>query len=331
MPLQPTNPQIRFNNILTALSAAVATFEVVADSLKASCLEPTMLEHIHEVLYAIIHIHIHSETGGELSPNMLNHMGKFTETLHKIHTFVEAQQEKSRIMQFFRQGKMSTLLKGCHLGLEEALKAFKVQNIYLSSDVAQMQDNAQKRHQEILEMISALSDGISSDKTSTSIFQFPKQVGTPGITMLGGGGMGKTSLARAVLHHPDIAARYEQQCPPAARGTTHTSVQLAALIGAHLGLKPSKNLTQAVIHHFSNSSPSLLVLDNLETVWEPIDSRGEVEKFLAFFAGVDHLTLIITMCGAERPANVQWSHPLLGPLKPLTHDAARKTVIGIIE
>ncbi|KAJ6490549.1 hypothetical protein DFH09DRAFT_1377297, partial [Mycena vulgaris] len=173
MPLQPTVTQIRLGNVLTALSAALTTFEMVSSLLavvqtvkrnKDDCI--MMLEQTHELLYAIIHLHVTSDTGGELSPNMLNHLGKFTETLHKIYTFVEAQQETSKIVQFFRQGEMSTLLKGCCLGLEEAFEAFKVQRIHLSSDVTQMQEYAEKTHQEILEMISALSDGTRSDRTS---------------------------------------------------------------------------------------------------------------------------------------------------------------------
>ncbi|KAJ6586415.1 P-loop containing nucleoside triphosphate hydrolase protein, partial [Mycena vulgaris] len=154
---------------------------------------------------------------------------------------------------------------------------------------------------------------------------------TPRIAILGGGGMGKTSLAKTVLHHLEIAARYEQHRFFVACDTTSTSLQLAALIGAHVGLKPGKNLTQLVINYFSNSPPSLLVLDNLETIWEPTESRREIEQFLALLTDVDHLALIITMRGAERPANVQWTHPFLGPLKPLSQDAARKTVIDIVD
>ncbi|KAJ6579143.1 hypothetical protein DFH09DRAFT_1077438 [Mycena vulgaris] len=149
MPTQPTTAQIRSDNILMALSAAVATFEVVTASLKAPLLEPIsrttqsllaavqavkknnedvtrMLEQIHELLYEIIRLHMAPDTGGELSLEMLNHLRQFTETLHKIHTFVEAQQEKSRIKKFFRQGEMNTLLKGCKAGLEEALETLKV-------------------------------------------------------------------------------------------------------------------------------------------------------------------------------------------------------------
>jgi hypothetical protein len=38
-----------------------------------------MLEKIHQLLYAIIQVHITSNTGGELSPKMLNNLGEFTE------------------------------------------------------------------------------------------------------------------------------------------------------------------------------------------------------------------------------------------------------------
>ncbi|KAJ6586328.1 hypothetical protein DFH09DRAFT_1432145 [Mycena vulgaris] len=366
MPLQSTLTQIRFENILTALNAAMATFKVVADSLETPFLKPisnTMQSLLNAVQTVKKRKDESSDTGGELSLNMLKNLGQFTETLHKIHTFVEAQQEKSRIMHFFRQGEMSVLLKGCHLGLEQALEVFKVQDANLSRDVSNMQEYASKTHQEVLDLISSLLDGRSSDSassisrvfstsknSSSSLLLLPSEPKIfhgresevsvilqafhqkrPRIAILGGGGMGKTSLARVVLHHPEITARYEQHCVFIACDTISTSVQLAALIGAYVGLKPGRNLTQPVIHYFSNNPPCLLVLDNLETIWEPTESRGEVEKFLALLTDVDHLALIITMRGAERPANVQWTHPFLGPLKPLPQNAARQTFMDIVD
>ncbi|KAJ7457742.1 hypothetical protein FB451DRAFT_1183060 [Mycena latifolia] len=386
MPFQANAAQIRFNHVATALNAAVTTLGTLSEGLKASSLEPIlnvmqallmavqtvkrhqddcaqMLEQIHKLLYAIIHVHIKSDTGGELPPPVLNHLGKFTEqskTLHKIHTFVEAQQEKSKIKQFFRQGEMKVLLRDCQMGLEHALEEFKIQGVTLLSNVAEMQKHADNMHEEVLEMLSALSNVGTSDGGSTisrvlsnssnSLSLLPSEPkifhgrhsevsviiqafgnATPRIAILGAGGMGKTSLARAILHHSEISARYDQCRVFVPCDTASSTIQLAGLIGAHLGLKQGTDLTQPVIRHFTSSPPSLLILDNLETLWEPRESRAEVEKFLALLADVDHLALIITMRGAERPANVRWTRPFLEPLNPLTQDAARQTFIDIAD
>ncbi|KAJ7848691.1 hypothetical protein B0H13DRAFT_1906639 [Mycena leptocephala] len=82
---------------------------------------------------------------------------------------------------------------------------------------------------------------------------------------------------------------------------------------------------------FSSSSDCLLILDNLETLWEPVESRGKIEEFLSLLTGVDHLALVITMRGAERPAKVAWTHPFLPLLKPLEQAAARQTFIDIAD
>jgi hypothetical protein len=48
-----------------------------------------------------------------------------------------------------------------------------------------------------------------------------------------------------------------------------------------------------VIRYFSNSPGSLLILDNLEILWEPTESRGKIEEFLSLLTGVDHLALVV--------------------------------------
>ncbi|KAJ7493561.1 hypothetical protein FB451DRAFT_1020432 [Mycena latifolia] len=161
------------------------------------------------------------------------------------------------------------------------------------------------------------------------IQQFKQQI--PRVAILGGGGMGKTSLARAILHHPEITARYDQYRVFVACDAASSSVQLAALIGAHVGLKPGPDLTESVVSYFSSRPASLLILDNLETIWEPRDSRADVEKFLALLEDIKHLALIITMRGAERPTNVRWTRPFLEPLRPLAQEAARKTFLDIVD
>jgi hypothetical protein len=105
--------------------------------------------------------------------------------------------------------------------------------------------------------------------------------------------MGKTSLARAIVHHKEITGRYEQHRFFVACDSAATQIELAALIGTHLGLKPGKDLTHPVIQHFSSSPHSLLILDNLETLWEPTQSQANIEEFLSLLTGVEHLALVV--------------------------------------
>ncbi|KAJ7465512.1 hypothetical protein FB451DRAFT_1486947 [Mycena latifolia] len=387
MPTLSAITQIRLDNIIICLNAAVSTVEVVSTGLETPFLKPIvttmwsllsvvqtiknnkdvclkMLEQIYQLLHAIIRVHMTSNTGGELTPKMLNNLGHFAETLHKIHNFVEAQQEKIRFKMFFRQGEMTALLKGCTAGLNQASEVFMpVNGAHVVRDISVMKETAERVHQEVLELISALSDHNSSDRRSvfgsvfsnsqhssnslsllppepkifhgrepeisTIIHSFSCEV--PRIAILGAGGMGKTSLAKAILHHPELISRYDQHRVFVPCDTVLTSVQLAGLIGAHIGLKSGKDLIGPVICHFSSSPPTLLILDNLETIWEPAESRADVEKFLCHLTDVKHLAFIITMRGAERPANIRWTRPFLEPLKPLGQNAARQMFIDIAD
>ncbi|KAJ7431913.1 P-loop containing nucleoside triphosphate hydrolase protein, partial [Mycena latifolia] len=153
---------------------------------------------------------------------------------------------------------------------------------------------------------------------------------SPRISILGAGGIGKTSLAQAALHHPDIVAKYEDRVFVAC-DSANTGNEIAALLAAHLGVKLGKDIVKPLIQHFSGKPPSLLILDNLETAWEPKESRGTVEEVLSMLTDIKDLALIITMRGAERPAKVRWTRPFLQPLKPLTKDAAWQTFVDIAE
>ncbi|KAJ6550836.1 P-loop containing nucleoside triphosphate hydrolase protein, partial [Mycena vulgaris] len=382
----PSISRIRLKNTVDGVTAAVTTVEQLSNAFDTPFLAPIstitrsilislqtvkqnmdqctqLTEQIHQLLYAIIGLHINSGASGELAPSMLHNLGKFTETLNKVNVFVEAQQGRSIIKQFFRKGEMTTLLRDCKVGLQQALEDFKVQGFNLLSDAADMERHAQKIHEEVLELIVSLSDGTNSDwassmnrvlstaqNSSNSISMLPSQPKifhgresqisdilkaliqeSPRIAILGAGGMGKTSLARAVLHHTEISSRYERHRFFVACDTVSTSIELAGLIGAHLGLKPGKDLTKAVVQHFLDSAPCLLVLDNLETCWEPVDSRRDIEEVLSLLTDIPQLALIITMRGAERPAKVRWTRPFLAPLEPLTQEAARQTFIDIAE
>jgi hypothetical protein len=53
-------------------------------------------------------------------------------------------------------------------------------------------------------------------------------------------------------------------------------------------------MANKIAHYFSHAPPSLLVLDNLETTWETLSSRFEVEEFLSLLTDVPHLGLMVS-------------------------------------
>ncbi|KAJ7451914.1 hypothetical protein FB451DRAFT_1524463 [Mycena latifolia] len=380
MPPQPTVAEIRLNNTLTCLAPVITLLTELSDAFgtpfvpaisnttlslmtavqlanvkknKEDCIQ--LLENVYQLLCAIVNLHIKSETKGSLPPATLDHVGKFMETLHKIHTFVQAQQDGSKIKSFFHQTETKALLSEGQVELQKALEVFKYSNLMETETnitalghMTQMQEEAEIMHKEVLELISSWSDGTTSDRSTRPVnhgIAKPKifhgreselkdivdilHQESPKIAILGAGGMGKTSLAKATLHHPDIAPKYEH-CFFVLADSVTTSIGLSVLIAEHIGLKPAKDVTTQVLHYFATHGPSLLILDNLETPWEPLESRSKVEELLAKLTDIPHLALI-TMRGAERPAKVQWTRPFLAPLKPLSDVAARETFFAIAE
>jgi hypothetical protein len=106
--------------------------------------------------------------------------------------------------------------------------------------------------------------------------------------------MGKTSLAKVILHYPQTLEKFQHRFFVSAESAT-TSVELAALIGLHVGLKPGTDLTKPVVQYLLHKPSCLLILDNLETVWEPIQSRGGIEEFLSLLTEVKHLALLVCL------------------------------------
>ncbi|KAJ7275685.1 hypothetical protein C8J57DRAFT_1466432 [Mycena rebaudengoi] len=321
-----------------------------------------MVEQIHEILCTITGLCSTSEIKGVLPTALLYDIAKFTETLQKIFTFLTAQQKMGKIKQLFKQPGNAGKWEMCKQELNKAIIMFRVRAWGSTlSQIGDVKKDAKQQHDELMALLNTNPDLSSSDRSSVSgtlssarnsSGSFSLLPASPKIfhgreaelqdvvnvllqnsarvAILGTGGMGKTSLATAALHNPQVEAKYSQRYFVRCHSSP-TCRELVATIADHIGLEKGSNMAKRIAHYFDHVAPSLLVLDNLETTWETHSSRSEVEEFLCVLTDVPHLGLMITLRGAERPTKVKWTRPFLAPLEPLSNVAAQQTFIDIAD
>jgi cytochrome c-type biogenesis protein CcmH/NrfG len=138
------------------------------------------------------------------------------------------------------------------------------------------------------------------------------------IAILGPPGIGKTTLAAAILRHEDIKARYRHQryfvqCDEI-ESVDLLLINIAKAL--RIPMQRQRQDLRAGIFTFLGRNRILLCLDNLETPWEK--EQGAVENILKHMADMPNLAILVTMRGVQRPAADKriWK-PLLPPLEPL--------------
>ncbi|KAJ7231429.1 P-loop containing nucleoside triphosphate hydrolase protein [Mycena rebaudengoi] len=324
-----------------------------------------IIKHIHEILCIIVQLNSTSELKGVLPMALLYDIAKFTEALEKLFTILNGQQKGAlrKIKGLFRQPEARERLEACKQELSRMVELFKAQVTGSTlSQMGQMKKDAREQHEQLVALLETDSDLTNSDCSSvagTLARLGNNSSGSVGllppcpkifhgretelqdvvniliqdsarIAILGAGGMGKTSLATAALHNQQVEAKYSHRYFVPCHSSP-TCTELAATIADHIGLEKGSNLPKRVAHYFAHTPPSLLVLDNLETCWESLASRSEVEEFLSLLTDVLHLGVMITLRGAEHPTKIKWTRPFLAPLEPLSNVAAQQTFIEVAD
>ncbi|KAJ7663543.1 hypothetical protein B0H17DRAFT_1211638 [Mycena rosella] len=285
------------------------------------------------------------------------------ETLRRIYSVIKSQQVMGRIKQLFKQPEMTSRLESCQAELKQSLEKFQIQaGIHTTIETSRVQRDAKQQHEELIALIAAYPDLTNSERSSSgtrttishsgqstlslTILPARPQIfhgrepelrdvvdiltqDTPArIAILGPGGMGKTALATAVLHHPAVITKYTERHFISCHASA-TCADFISVVADHLGVEQGPHLARRVARFLEHALPTLLVLDNFETPWEANEKRPDVEEFLSAVTVAAHVALLITMRGAERPAKVKWTRPFLLPLRPLEDAAALKTLIDI--
>jgi hypothetical protein len=138
------------------------------------------------------------------------------------------------------------------------------------------------------------------------------------VAILGGGGMGKTTLALSTLHDPAVTDRYHSRYFVSCEAVPSVSALVGEVADA-LRIPPAnrdEHLVDVILSSFHGNTA--LCLDNFETIWDNEAIRSDVEQFLSHLNRLPQLAIIITMRGTQRPSRVSWSKPLLPSLERLS-------------
>ncbi|KAI0295624.1 hypothetical protein B0F90DRAFT_1141961 [Multifurca ochricompacta] len=146
------------------------------------------------------------------------------------------------------------------------------------------------------------------------------------IAILGPGGYGKTTLANAVLSHDRVQehfedARYFISCE-SATSSDALLIQIVKTLGLVMG--PPDSLWPQILATL-NSKETILCLDNFESPWDQSnETKRSVEVLLSRITSLRHVTVLVTMRGAQRPGQTEWTQPFLDPLGTIGLTAAKE-------
>ncbi|KAF8578100.1 FabD/lysophospholipase-like protein, partial [Ramaria rubella] len=133
------------------------------------------------------------------------------------------------------------------------------------------------------------------------------------LAILGPGGIGKTSIALAILHDQRVTNKFQEDSRFVSCEGITSDVSLVDTLCTVFGLHHLSAANRhgdlvAYLKQNYTTKPLLLILDNFETVWdvESEDGQDKVEHLLKTLGQVSKLFLAVTMRGSECPSGLQW-------------------------
>ncbi|KZV94421.1 hypothetical protein EXIGLDRAFT_737042 [Exidia glandulosa HHB12029] len=151
------------------------------------------------------------------------------------------------------------------------------------------------------------------------------------LAIMGAGGLGKTTLANAVVQHVKVATTFvARRFLVSAEAAAGVDDFLTGMLTT-FGLSASSDPLTSLLRHFRSHDRTLLVIDNLETIWNSANAqqRRMTEDVLLKLDKVTSLTLIITCRGADLPPDIKWANRDAVVLPTLSPDAALDTFTDI--
>jgi tetratricopeptide (TPR) repeat protein len=144
------------------------------------------------------------------------------------------------------------------------------------------------------------------------------------VLVQGGPGIGKTELTKALAHGDESVRRFGErrffvqlEACPTAEAMKNATIQA-------LGCDRQRGFEFAL--STLGSKPSLLILDSLETSWEPVAERSATLAVLQALSLVPDLTIVASFRGFEAVGGVRWTEQRLIGLDP---ESAKNLFISV--
>jgi tetratricopeptide (TPR) repeat protein len=144
------------------------------------------------------------------------------------------------------------------------------------------------------------------------------------VLVLGGPGVGKTTLTRAIATHAKTEAQFGYRRWFVELETVKDTETFGSTIVAKLGLDRASVRFDAALAEMRRA-PGLLILDNLETPWEA--DREKTEALLGRIAAIPGMAILASMRGEEPTGGIRWARQC--HLRPLEETDARHLFLDI--
>jgi len=152
------------------------------------------------------------------------------------------------------------------------------------------------------------------------------ELDTARLAVLGSGGMGKTTVALALLYDSRIMERFGGRRYFVSCEALVDVNSVVSVLARRLGVFVSGDLLTAILAHLTRTPLTVIVIDNLETVW--LVNGGPVaaiEELLGMLAQIPTVSIVITCRGNVLPQFVDWSNADTAALEPFSLEAALET------
>ncbi|KAI0042132.1 TPR-like protein, partial [Auriscalpium vulgare] len=263
-------------------------------------------------------------TMAELPADLETAMSSIVRVLHEVNRTLREYEGQTKLQKTIARTNISGKLVSCHRSIQAILEA---SNLSLTFTTLANDASDSKMSKKVSLGIDAVPSEpqvfLGRDAELSAVVSDIMSGSPPArVAILGPGGIGKTTLALAALHHSQVKKRFK-----GAIAFVHcdTCPSLATLLAAtaqtlKLGLDNTIALQQAIVAQLAELKHCIICFDNFETPWE--GDKEAVEIFVGLLSALPSVTLLVTMRGAEEPAYIGWT--VVSVLESMDAQAAQK-------